>query len=153
METKFDIQPYVGIGRLRFGMKKDEVANILGPPDKLGKSTISSEIKEFRYDNGLQTVYSDTDYRLIEVSLYSNIPNVKLNELDIFNRSGNEVIKCLIEADGNPLTTVGIIVFLNLGISMTGFQQEDEPGQKSISVFEKGRWDEDIEDLEPFSDS
>jgi hypothetical protein len=40
------------------------------------------------------------------------------------------VVKQLAEADGKPLETVGILVFLDLGIAMTGFLEDEEPGQK-----------------------
>jgi hypothetical protein len=54
------------------------------------------------------------------------------------------------EADGSPLEIVGIIVFLNSGISMTGFLQDDEPGQKAFGVFAKGRFDTKLEKMHPF---
>jgi len=54
------------------------------------------------------------------------------------------------KADGSPFEIVGIIVSLNLGISMTGFLQDDEPGQKAIGVFAKGRFDAKMEKMRPF---
>jgi hypothetical protein len=150
MNFHFDIKPYIATGELRFGMRKEEVEKVLGPADK-SKKTSLNETKEFRQESGLQTVYSQTDNRLLEISFYPNIPNVKFKERDIFSGNGTDIVKFLINEDGNPFETVGILVFLNLGISMTGFLQEDEPSQKSISIFAKGRWDDDMEDLEPFS--
>jgi len=108
-----------------------------------------NETLEFRWDNGLQTVYSAAEETLVEISFYGN-QSVAFEAMDVFQTPGTEVIRRFSEADGKPLETVGILVFLNLGIAMTGSLQEDEPGQKSISVFAKGRWDSEIEDLKPF---
>jgi hypothetical protein len=149
MAAEFDLKIYIGAGLLRFGMTRKQVEDVLSPPDKTKRTTFRNETQEFRRDNGLQTVYSAAEDTLVEISFYGN-QSVAFEAMDVFQTPGTEVIRRLSEADGKPLETVGILVFLNLGIAMTGFLQEDEPGQKSISVFAKGRWDSEIEDLKPF---
>ena len=149
MDSKFEILSHVGAGPLRFGMTRKQLEDVLSPPDKTKRTTFRNETQEFRRDNGLQTVYSAAEDTLVEISFYGN-QSVAFEAMDVFQTPGTEVIRRLSEADGKPLETVGILVFLNLGIAMTGFLQEDEPGQKSISVFAKGRWDSEIEDLKPF---
>jgi hypothetical protein len=149
MAAEFDLKIYIGAGPLRFGMTRKQVEAVLGPPDKTKRTMFRNEAQEFRRDNGMQTIYSAAEDTLVEISFYGN-QSVAFEAMDVFQTPGTEVISRLSEADGKPLETVGILVFLNLGIAMTGFLQEDEPGQKSISVFAKGRWDSEIEDLKPF---
>jgi hypothetical protein len=116
-------------------MTKDDVAAVLGPPEESDVHFLR-EAYEDRLGSSVITIYGNR--------------SVTFEDTDLFHAPGMEVIKRLADADGKPLETVGIPVFLNLGITMTGFLQEDEPGQKSISVFAKGRWDSEIGDLKPF---
>lgn len=148
MSDSFDIKPYVGAGPLRFGMTRKQVEDVLGPPDKAKRTMFRNETQEFRRQSGLQIVYSTSDETLVEISFYSN-QSVSFEGMDVFHTPGKNVIKRLAETDGKTLETVGILVFLHLGIAMTGFLQDEEPGQKSISVFAKGRWDSEIKDLKP----
>ena len=145
----FDIKPYLGVGPLRFGMTRKQVEDVLGLPDKTRSTTFFNETIEFRCENALQTVYS-AEGALVEISFGRAVEGVTFNDLDVFKAPGREVIERLVKADGNPLEIVGIIVFLNLGISMTGFLQDDEPGQKAIGVFAKGRVDTKLEKMRPF---
>jgi hypothetical protein len=46
----------------------------------------------------------------------------------------------LIDKDSNPCESVGFVIFPNLGISMTGFHDND-PDEKAVSVSKKGRLD------------
>lgn len=127
MISEFDLQPYLGAGPLRLGMSRIQVEDVLGPPDKTKRTVFRNETQEFRRESGLQTVYSAPGEALVEISFYGN-QSVAFEDLDIFHTQGTNVIKRLAEADGKSLETVGILVFLNLGITLTGFLQEDEPG-------------------------
>ncbi len=149
---QFDIQPYVGVGLLKFGMKREEVEKILGQSDDSEENISSNEIEEFREENSLQLTYSGPNRELIEISLYAyaNIPNVKFGDIDIFKIDGEEAMKYLIEADGNPLEIVGIVILLNLGISLGGFMHDDEPGEKNITAFAKGRMNKYLDRLKPY---
>ena len=149
MSTEFDLQPYLGAGPLRLGMSRKQVEAVLGLPDKTRSTTFFNETIEFRCENALQTVYS-AEGALVEISFGGAVEGVTFNDLDVFKAPGREVIERLVKADGSPLEIVGIIVFLNLGISMTGFLQDDEPGQKAIGVFAKGRFDTKLEKMRPF---
>ena len=43
----------------------------------------------------------------------------------------------------------GFIVLLNLGITLTGFH-DDDIYQRAVTVFARGRWDGQLSDLKPF---
>ncbi len=151
METVFDIKPYLGTGDICIGMSKSEVDKVLGKADESSKSMFSNETKEFRFENGLQVVYSETEKTVVEISCYRNIPNVTFNQVNVFDEPGMKIMKVLADADGSPLETVGIIVFQKLGVSITGFDDDDNPGGKSLTVFARGRMDEYLDDAKPFT--
>jgi hypothetical protein len=135
------IMSYVGVGPLKFGMTRDEVHQILGEPLSADKSWCSEELTEYWSENGLQLTYSETDERLLEISLYPNLPNVQLNGLKLFEVPGAYAFKVLHDWDDAPLTIAGASIFLKLGLAAGGFLDDDD-NDKSVTVFAKGRWDD-----------
>ncbi|EIJ45150.1 hypothetical protein GWL_45900 [Herbaspirillum sp. GW103] len=55
----------------------------------------------------------------------------------------------MVNLDGNPYESVGFIVLLNLGITLTGFH-DDDIYQRAVTVFTRGRWDDLLQKLKPF---
>lgn len=146
MNMKLDIKPYLGVGDVRFGMKPDEVAKFLGPPDRIRTSTMLKERVELRSQNGLQATFSRTDIGLIEIGFSPNILDLRFKDIKVFEDVYSEVLRRLISEDGNPVEYLGTVVLLNLGISLAKDDDED----KTLSVFAKGRWDSMKEKLKPF---
>ncbi len=140
MQVDWDIQPYVGVGQLKFGMTPDEVAAVLGPPDGSRFNADMQEIRERRRESALQAVYSANDKRLVELGFSSPISELRFDGVQLFSAKSDEALRHVIQHDGDPFVTHGFIVFLGLGITMTGFDDDDE-AQKAVTVFEKGRWD------------
>ncbi len=58
MAQKFEIQPYIGIGDIKFGMRPVDVDNLIGPPSSVKKDFLG-ERTEYRRDNGLLVTYSE----------------------------------------------------------------------------------------------
>ncbi|QJQ00521.1 hypothetical protein C798_09820 [Herbaspirillum rubrisubalbicans Os34] len=135
------ITSYVGVGPLKFGMTRDEVHQILGEPLSVDKSWCSEELTEYWSENGLQLTYSETDERLLEISLYPNLQNVQLNGLKLFEVPGRYAFKVLHDWDDAPLAIAGATIFLKLGLAAGGFLHDDDD-DKAIAVFAKGRWDD-----------
>jgi hypothetical protein len=135
------IMSYVGVGPLKFGMTRQEVHQILGEPLSVDKSWYSEELTEYWSENGLQLTYSETDERLLEISLYPNLPNVQLNGLKLFEVPGRYAFKVLHDWDNAPLSRTGTSVFLKLGLAAGGFLYDDDD-TKSVTAFAKGRWDD-----------
>ncbi len=135
----YSITSYVGVGPLKFGMKRTDIHNLLGAPLRTRKSRFSSELTDFWNKNGLQLTFLEADGELVEIGLYPNLPNVDLNGIKLFDEPGNVVMKALRNLDNSPLEKVGVTIFLKLGIAATGFLNEDGD-QKSVSVFIRGRW-------------
>lgn len=149
MSELFEIDPYVGVGKLKFGMTQDEVAQILETPDDVEIDS-EEEIREYRNDNGLQTVYSKRDKRLVEIGFSSNIETLTFNNTPLFTKNPFDVFRILVVADKQPYELLGFIVLLNLGITLTGFHDK-AADERAVTVFTRGRWDSMKERLKPFS--
>jgi hypothetical protein len=59
------------------------------------------------------------------------------------------LIAFLTRLDPNPFLFVGFVVFLELGIRLSGFHDGDE-SQKAIGVVRGGYWDEFVSEFVPF---
>lgn len=135
---RYVIVSHVGVNSLKFGMRRAEIYNEIGSPERTRKSRFSNEITEFWCENGLQLTFSDDEY-LLEIGLYPNLPLVELGGIRLFEEPGVDVMKKLRDLDRSPIEKVGVTIFLNIGIALTGFLNEDDD-QKSVSVFARGRW-------------
>jgi hypothetical protein len=51
--------------------------------------------------------------------------------------------------DATPMEYVGFLIFLRLGLTLTGFHDDDE-SQKALTLFQAGRWDHLIQKMKPF---
>lgn len=134
------IMPYIGVGKIKFGMTRNEIYESIGYPTRKKKPSPLNEFTEYWFENGLQLTFNYPSGALAEISIYPNIKNVTLNELSIFEEDGKAVYKSLCDYDGDPRETVGITVFFKLGLAITGFLDGDED-QKSITAFADGVWD------------
>jgi len=133
---------YIGIDKVRFGMSPDEVASIWGTAEH-GSENFLNELVEFR--NGISTTYSHGKM-LVEVGLPKNCTNVELNNIPIFLPSKKDRLRQLLALDRSPMEDVGMIVFKDLSISITGFEHSDD-SDLAMSVFSRGRWDKDFKTM------
>jgi hypothetical protein len=147
--SNYTIHSFVGVGNLKFGMSRTQVHNELGLPIRSRKDRSSSNITDFWIDNGLQLAFSSPEGQLREISLYSNISGVELANFKIFEPPSRETFGKLCELDGDPRVIVGIVVFLRLGITATGFLNEDGD-DRSVTAFAPGVWQVNDPKLVPF---
>lgn len=143
-----EIHPLVGVGALEFGMTASQVEYLIGAPDDFEVDESDNERREFRRDNGLQAVYSKHG-SLVELGFSRNISGLSFHSNAVFAMPEMDVIELLTSVDSSPYFLLGFVIFLNLGITLTGFHDENE-SQKAITVFEKGRWDSMKASMKPF---
>lgn len=148
MNSQFEIQPYSGVGDLRFGMNHVTIEKLIGTPIANEKG-FSGETTEYRRDNGLLTTYALNEDALVEVGFSRNILELEFDGDRIFTDPPKEIFRKLVNLDGNPYESVGFIVLLNLGITLTGFH-DDDIYQRAVTVFTRGRWDGLLQKLKPF---
>lgn len=140
--TMFTFEPLVGPLPLRFGMTPNEVAALVGSPDRVSPDPFGNRTES---RSGYSLGYDATSGLLVEAVFTKR--ELYFHSVNLF--SIDDVINFLRKYDDSPQSAVGVIFFLKLGLSLTGFHDgEEDP--KSISVTRKGHWDEFLEDFVPF---
>jgi hypothetical protein len=129
-------------------MSPEDVVNILGSADSVSKNHLGQRV-EFR--SFMNIGFSSGCYqKLNHIGFGRQMEDVHFNGIYFFKNPPINVIYKLMVHDNNPLIYLGFVVFLKLGISMTGFH-DDDISQKSVSIFEYGAWDKRISKMESFT--
>lgn len=127
-----NFEPYKSAGPLKFGMNSDEVRAALGEPKLSNKNRRGETV--LRYD-GIHVTLSDEGVVEVEF-LPETVPS--LTGVNIL--SDRRSLGALCVLDGDPQQCAGYIILLNLGISLTGVQDNNED-QKSVTAFARHRFD------------
>jgi hypothetical protein len=134
MEPAFEIISYLGAKPLLFGMTENQAEQLIGPPSRISTNNLGE--KNTSYESfGIR--YSPHTGGLVEIG-FSKSAKVSFLGIDVFQES--TAFERILQEDTSPYESVGFIVLLDLGITLTGFHDDDEQ-QKAITVFERGRWD------------
>lgn len=130
----FHFEPYIGALPLRFGMTPAEVQEAAAPPIKTMKNFLG-ERDELRA--GIHIRYSTTTDAVIEMSF---LPTTRLmyDSHDLFQEP--DLLQILIRYDPTPFEWVGFVIFLRIGLAVTGYPDRDS-AQQAITVFAEGRWE------------
>lgn len=136
-----EIRPYERVGSLHFGMSPSETGEHLGAPQMVTKNRSKETVH--RYPTILLTFDGGG---LAEVGIP---PEGKptLHSLDPLTRAG---FTRLLAEDGDAQETLGFVVLLNLGITVTGVH-DDDASQLAVTAFRRGRWDGLREKMRPLS--
>lgn len=143
---RLDIEPLVGVGDLKFGITKEQVAALLGPPDD--HIIDDGELREYRRDNGMQLVYIGEGAHLVELGFSPNVKELEFGKVKLFEADPEQVLTLLNRTKATAYECFGFLVFLDLGITLTGFH-DGHSEQMAITAFTAGRWDAMKEDLKP----
>jgi hypothetical protein len=135
----FKIEPYIGVGDLKFGITRADSYVILGMPVSSKKSRFSNEITDYWMENNLQLTFTDLKGLLVEISLYPDLKDAQLDGIKIFTEPGLNVFTEFCKRDNKVRETVGITIFFSYGVAMTGFLNSEDD-QKSITAFAAERW-------------
>jgi hypothetical protein len=141
---EYDIRPGNGAGPVGFGMRPDQVASVLGPPDETGYNS-QGEVQEYR---GELAVRYDDAFGVVELA-FGPALDVTLQGRQLF--ADGDPVSVLLAADPRPVECLGFLVFLSLGVTITGYHDGDVD-QRALTVFRPGRWDALSEHFEPFGD-
>lgn len=140
--TTFTFDPFVGPSPLRFGMTPEEVAALVGAPERVFPDPFGNR-SESR--SGYSLGYDAKSGRLTEAVFSKG--ELLFRGVDLFAVAN--VIDFLRKYDASPQTAVGMIFFVKLGLRLSGFHDGDE-SQKAIGVTTRGHWEEFLEDFVPF---
>jgi hypothetical protein len=138
--TKLDIQPYIGALPMKFGTHRDMVHRVLGPPessDPIWDNSGFCEHYDFRkcgynvgYDNAWLANHMGFGPGPVDLSINGQTIWTPMRQSD-----PNPIFLTL---DPDPLTCVGLLCFLQLGVTTTGFH-DDDPNQLAITVFSRDK--------------
>jgi hypothetical protein len=140
----FDLIPYVGSLPIRFGMTPAEVREALGEPDSV-TSNRKGERDERRGETNVR--YGSNNQNVVELAFGPHVP-VLYKGVSLFEDP--RALATLARDDPAPVEVLGFLLFLGLGIALTGVHDRD-PNQLAISVFERGRWDHLQARFRPYS--
>ncbi|MET3120391.1 hypothetical protein AAKU64_004643 [Undibacterium sp. GrIS 1.8] len=146
VKTDFELFPYIGAGELSFDMKQKNVETLLGAPDSVSTNFLKQRV-EFR--SFMNAAYSADEGSLIHLGFGRQMEGVKYKDIFLFTEQEDVVLQRLIREDQQPFIYLGFIVLLNLGITLTGFHDQDT-SQKAITLFSRGTWDKRLPKLKPF---
>ncbi len=139
------IETYKSIGHVKFGMSETEVVHQLGKPINI--RTNNEYELEYHYDK-LIVRYDANSKRVREGTLLPQISGqFQVNDMAV--DWGDDLFGRLCQKDGNPYEFYGYIILFKLGITLTGFHDEDS-SQKVISAFRNGDWDQFKSDMKAF---
>lgn len=145
----FIISPYDSVGSLKFGMPRLEVEQALGHVDRV-MDTPDEIFELYNFSLDLIAQVDKKEDQLIEVGFGSRSKNVSFEGVLFFESAAQDVVRRLCKLDRNAFIGHGALVFLNLGLSLSGFVEDDD-GTKAITVFARGVWDDIIPSMKPYS--
>ena len=147
VKTDFELKPYVGAGDITFGMTPNNVELLIGKPEDISVNHLKQRV-EFR--SFMNVGYSEDEKQsLVHVGFGRQMEGVRFKDIFIFIENDKVVLQKLINEDRQPFFYLGFVVFLNLGIALTGFHDNDI-SQKAVTQFVRGAWDKRIPKLKPF---
>lgn len=130
----FRIDPYVGAGPFRFGMSESEVlAQGLVPRNR--RLNRRGEV-DLRFGDFSMRLGAD-DGRLCEIE-FDRMCQVTLADISVFG--DQNVLDQIVSLDNQSYEYAGVLVFFGLGLSLSGFHDQNETG-KCLSAFCRGYWD------------
>lgn len=141
--VEFHIVPG-GFDPLMLGMTRDEIDAALGETGKPDGEGHPGE-PAFVYETASGRVVL-REGRAVELALWPPA-QVAFNGRALFGSP--DVWREILAADGDPHETFGFLVLRNLGLTLTGFH-DDDPSQLAVTAFEPGRWDAVASGMTPF---
>lgn len=144
MEPSFEIISYAGAKPLLFGMTRGQVEAIVGSPARI---TTDDDLGETGASYAAFNIqYSKQNERLVEIGF---LKTARVTVLGINPFTQKNGFRELLRHDSCPYESYGFIVLLDLGITMTGFH-DDDPNQLAITAFVRGRWDDSKSEFKKF---
>jgi len=134
MEHIFEIVSYVGAKPLLFGLTETQAEGLVGLPMRTTLNNLGERNAQYE---SFSIRYSPQNGMLVEVG-FSSSAKVAIHGVELFQEI--EMFPKLLREDSCPYEYFGFVILLDLGITITGFHDND-PSQRAITAFARGRWD------------
>lgn len=149
-DEHFVIRPFEGAGAINFGMSPSNVAALIGDPDQISTNHLKQRVEFRSFMNVAYATDSGKNLIVNHIGFGRQMQEVLFENANLFRDDPRDVLRALTLADRNPMIYLGFVVFLNLGVALTGFHDNDI-SQKAVSVFERGAWDKRLAKMAPFA--
>lgn len=137
------IEPYATVAGVNFGSSEAEVIAVFGEPD----DRLINRVQEIELRYKLFTVRFDNPLQCFrEFTLLPGCP-ASINGLEI--EWTPSFLGKIQDLDSDLMEVAGFVVSLKLGVSFSGFHDDDD-SQRAIHVFRKGGWDRFKARMKPF---
>ena len=138
------VEPNSGLGPIKLGMTQSEVAHVIGPAEDFftdAEGTLTE-------DRGLMSpTCGYRDRRLIWIGTDRHCPGARLGDVSIYRDDPAAVIRTLYGLNGGAaLEGLGSLLFIDIGITTTGFYAADER-----RFMQPDRGDEDVRTFAMFA--
>ena len=125
---KYVVESFVSVGKIKFGMSKEEVKKIFGKePASEDKNWINKT--NMMYDN--INVILNKKGVVDEITFTEGKNEIIFDGMDLYKEKN--IIKLLTTKE-KPLKSAGDIIFINMGIGFLQFKYKEE---RAITVFAK----------------
>jgi len=132
---RFVLEPFKGAHPILFGMPRLRVCELLGVPRVAGDGNDSWGLRL-----EINVGYAD-DRSVNHVGFSPGEFDLLFHNTLIWTSSSQpDPNPILLRFDGEPFERLGFLVFSRLGITTTGYH-DDDPSQYAITVFPVGAWD------------
>lgn len=145
---EWEIVSFEGAGPIRFGMAPEEVAALVGAPDRSRRGLRSGSFNEIRGTRAPLMRYNKN--RVREIEAFYDLESVTFQGIDVFQTDGTAFLRHLEELNGGAKVSVGIILFDTLGLTIGRLDEGPRTGH-SVTAFVAGLWDEKMGDFESIS--
>lgn len=135
----YDIEPYVGVGPIKFGMPREAVRQALGVEPRIFKKTPLSEMPADAYDEWGIHVHYDPPGVCCAVELAAPAAPTFRGQ-NLLGRSFGELQEMFRRMDQDLETDASGLTSRKLGVGLYAPFAEESPGEpiESVIVFEKG---------------
>lgn len=141
-----EIEPYVGAAPFIFGLPESFVESRLGPPLYRTKPPHVPGTEEIDY-RGLSFAFNRNG-KLMQMVFNDRFDGkVMFNGIDLLDDP--DALGKLLALDGDAHLWVGFVMLMGLGMSLGGYHEFEEGG-RTVSIFERGRYDAKIPRFTPF---
>jgi hypothetical protein len=141
MAFAFNIEPFVGALPVRFGMHRSEVHRLLGPPEASHPIWDESGTTDYWNHSRINVGYDNAGI-VMHVGLCPGGCELSLRGTLLWSLEHQpDPNPPLLRLDPTPVESVGILIYPALGISTTGYHDDDE-SQLAVTASPSGTWDD-----------
>ena len=142
-QPHFDVSPFAGAMPVAFGMPRARVHALLGSPQVKSPPTKWRGLTDSWDDGNIQIGY-DAGEAVNHIGFGPGNYSLLFDGSPLWTASLHpDPNSFFLQLDPNPLETFRFLVFNKIGVTTTGYHDDDK-SQLAITVYPRGAWDESL---------